>query len=131
MSDPLSHTTLQLTDYAEQGDHPYVVFTPTRDAVAIAIDGWTVDENAFIGYIRAEPAIVLPADSGWVVYSSKLVRRLTRAESIQIGLAQTKREYEIKREFLDGLKADEAAGIAEDDPSVLVVGAADERRGYL
>ena len=131
-ADPLGHTTLQLIDFTEQGDHDFVVFTPTRDSVAIAIDTWRVSDLSFTGYVGNDVQVVLPAETGWIVYSTKLVRRLTRAESIAQGLAQTKREYEIKAEFLKGLKADEVDGIAETDPSTFVVGGPDhERRGYL
>ena len=132
MSDPVGHTTLQLIDFAEQGEHDFVLFTPTRDSVAIAIDTWRVSDLSFTGYVGNDIQVALPAETGWIVYSKKLVRRLTRAESIQAGLAQTKREYEIKAEFLKGLKADEADGVAELAPEAYVVGGTDhERRGYL
>lgn len=134
-ADPLSRTTLQLVDFAEQGDHEYVLFTPTRDGVPIAIDTWRVSDLTFTGYVAgdAAPVVLLPADTGWIVYSRKLVRRLTRAESIRQGLDATKGEYAIKKSFLEGLKAEDAEGVTEMAPETMIVGAPaeDERRGYL
>lgn len=120
MSDPLARITLQMVDLAEQPDCDYFLFPPSGDRSPVAIEWWDVDEHAFVGYRGDEPVVVVRADTGWIVYHKSLVRRITRRENIEQGLAHSKGEYEIKAAFMKTLNEAEAE-MASGDERVAVV----------
>jgi hypothetical protein len=119
-ADPLARSTLQMVDLAEQPDLDYVVFPPSGDRSPVMIDSWTVTEDEFTGYREGDIVIAMRADTPWIVYHKSMVRRLTRRENIEQGLAHTKGEYEIKTAFMKKLSAEEAEMAAGDERVVTV-----------
>ena len=98
-----SRPVIQTLDLQEQGEYPLIVFPPPEMADkgvgVVGVDRFVPGEWACTGYRGPNVVIVVPTHTSWVVYSTTLIRLLSREEAMREVATEAKAHVLLAKEL--------------------------------